>query len=449
MSSISIQLLQERYDNLYNFSRKVPSTQSGTVPWLSAFKTAFAKHGRCTFSEWSPGDVPDITFDSEKGQHSDSGMWIKTAGSSQFLIEQHIIDKINFVASDLKLDIVEIISMIDNYLIHEFLHRVQGFEDGKHRGVGAMSLPSLLKIDYEADSYAVLIQLTYYTDLNLSKIENLRQMLCRCIKSTIHQTHIFKYYAKTTDLLVPHKSLIDRELGYQFEGHRITRWASWHFQYYRVQLFNDNCPIELIQLPVMPILSFKGIYPKEPIYTRTVESFNDGLEDVAIEGDPFEIVEKSWGRAFDDDKATAFSNDGSNVFAVCVTNHRICSRSIDGLWLDEPKFDTMIQGIITGELSKTRAGMESVLRKNDFFLGYPYEGPNSGPDTGDTGSILGAIFGGSSLTQVTLDTTLAELKALSNGSIESIAQHLFYPTGLVERSISKAKAHTRSATGKM
>lgn len=138
-------------------------------------------------------------------------------------------------------------AVIDNFLIHEIVHRAQGMGDGRHRGLGSNTPEILALCDYEADASAVLIQ----TFLDCASIgttfldEATRLQAWRFyrenIRSVLGQIGIFSLMSETGRPLTNEQSLAI-PIGLR----RWERMAAWHFQDHRANSFHcTRSPLDM------------------------------------------------------------------------------------------------------------------------------------------------------------------------------------------------------------
>ena len=405
--NVTVSKFKERFEELYRFSKQLE--QGSSLPWLAAFKYVFHEHANCTFAMWE-GDEGLIN---SYGVRSNTGLDIETDGDPRIRFEQHLLDKFNHVVDDLGLAKQEVDDLVDNFLIHELLHRAQGFKDGGHRLVPTVSPPGLLRIDFEADSYAVLVQISRLLTLDSSQGITLRGIYQRCIKSVIHQTHVFKYYRHNKPY-ISHKELIDKKsidkaiknTGTKgFDGSYIARWAAWHFQYFRCELFNQHAPLDLIQLNVMPIVNLKGVYAGRRVHDG---SWHDADEESVHEN-----------------KSVAYKSEHSNVLVICVNNYRFSQRSRPQS-VPYEAFNALVTGIVTGELAKTKEGIKFILTNNENFIGKPYN-PNGGGPPPDDGFSVGyaSLDSAANEEPATFSMSLERLNEITDGDRSRILDLVF------------------------
>lgn len=189
----------------------------------------------------------------------------------------------------------ELYGAIDNFIVHEIVHRAQGMGDGNHRGLSAVAPNVLAELDYEADASAVLILFTMdmiegWTDDNFRRVaENSRKKwahYAEVIRTTLSQIHIFSLMDQGDQPICP-----DSAAQMNMYVRRWERICIWHMQYHRAAVFEHSRPISDLQLLHRPVIGFRNqnrafnqrkLVEAWPSIERQDPKFDTGRPTVAI-----------------------------------------------------------------------------------------------------------------------------------------------------------------------
>jgi hypothetical protein len=181
------------------------------------------------------------------------------SGGKLLLLSQRFLDAANRLATERRLSARQTAWMIDNFLIHEFLHEAQGMGGGRHSDLRLHSPQTLLAIDYQADAAAVVIQvaLAWYEPAQFGfKSAGLKTdhwtLYEEGVLSVIHQIDIFTYLGEEN---------LNRQEAVKLRTsvERVQRIATWHFQAHRLRLFNRGLGLADFQILLQPTLDFRNL----------------------------------------------------------------------------------------------------------------------------------------------------------------------------------------------
>ncbi len=180
------EIIQDRLSRIVSLARKIP--KSHPVPIVKWFGRELGYNG----------SLFDVSYDQDL-RPREGRLDIDASNTScNILMSYGLLDLfLNFKEHFSEKYLCE---AIDNFIVHEIVHRAQGMGDGNHRGLSAVAPNVLAELDYEADSSAALILFTLaviegWEDKNFRRIaENGRDkwaLYAEIIRTTLSQIHIF------------------------------------------------------------------------------------------------------------------------------------------------------------------------------------------------------------------------------------------------------------------
>lgn len=193
----------------------------------------------------------------------EASLIISDATKNIFYFDDSTIDLIVNIQRQLKLTHDELCMAIDNFIVHEIMHKAQFMAEGNHSGLRDAAPNVLAEIDYEADAYAVLIlacisMLKKRREDNKIRIGNLERwtLYFNIVRSTLHQIHIFSLMEENENGRTP----ISQD-AYEKKNISLERWGricAWHMQYHRATKFNISRPFADMQLLFKPHIGFRN-----------------------------------------------------------------------------------------------------------------------------------------------------------------------------------------------
>lgn len=192
---------------------------------------------------------------------SQSGrMQIIRGGLSEFRISNEFCQMLRGLANGLNPEGHRFNDAIDNFLIHELVHWGQGFAEEGHSGLSSRARRIVDSIDYQADAWAVLIHFSL-ANLAPSKFgaenENPWRLYARLIHAVLYQMHLFRLIDESKGPPIELRSALETREA-RMDIYSLGRVASWHYQFHRAEMFNQEFEIGDFQLLVRPELSFRN-----------------------------------------------------------------------------------------------------------------------------------------------------------------------------------------------
>ena len=234
MSTSIVLLIQERLRRIVELAPDLEATNVGVVSWFQREMTGPLQNLRLVDRPSTVGGSGRVDIASTNG---DANATLALSAEMLALLD-------NFFAQSPGADTE---TVIDNFLIHEIVHRAQGMGDGRHRGLGASTPEILALCDYEADASAVLIQ-TFLDCASMGTTfldEATRLQVWRFyrtnIRSVLGQIGIFSLMSETGS-----PQTQDQARSTPIDLRRWERMAAWHFQDHRANAFHrTRSPLEM------------------------------------------------------------------------------------------------------------------------------------------------------------------------------------------------------------
>ena len=146
LASNIIPRVQQRLDTLVIRIRGVDEEAANFGPLL------FLKH------EFDKGSLRGLVVLRDKNARQDMQYRLDQA-QRQLILSDRLLSTISILSKERKLNPRRIDWLIDNFLIHEFLHMAQGMSGNRHSDLRIQSPKVLLAIDYQADAAAIVISM--------------------------------------------------------------------------------------------------------------------------------------------------------------------------------------------------------------------------------------------------------------------------------------------------
>jgi hypothetical protein len=160
----------------------------------------------------------------------------------------------------LHLDDMQFTDAIDNFLIHELVHRGQGFAEEGHSGLAQRARRVVGALDYQADAWAVLIHFSLaniapkaFTSVGQARWD----LYARLLRAVLFQTYLFRLMEEVEGDEPRLRSPQDARDS-QMDVYSLERVASWHYQFHRAKMFNRCVEVGDFQLLVRPELAFRN-----------------------------------------------------------------------------------------------------------------------------------------------------------------------------------------------
>lgn len=178
-------LFKDRLELLCAIAQQLPAQCQ--LPWLAFIR-------RLVESELPNIRVP-VDEAPEVGVGRSGRIEILRGNPSKFRISDQFCQLLLHLKTQLKLDAQHFNDVIDNFILHELVHRGQGFEEGGHRGLAQRAARVLDSLDYQADAWAVLIHFSL-ANIAPEKFGAIGQsrwnLYARLIRAVLYQMYLFR-----------------------------------------------------------------------------------------------------------------------------------------------------------------------------------------------------------------------------------------------------------------
>ncbi|WP_417441331.1 hypothetical protein [Idiomarina sp.] len=336
--------IKERAKIISNFGRKIPNEfVIGVVAWFG--------HELKTSLNGFHYDVSDEPSSGGSGRIDIRGQQV--GSPARLLLSNEMRQMFVHMANEGKLDQDELIETVDNFIVHEIVHRCQGMGEQNHRGLSTLAPNILHEIDYEADASAVIIIFV----LRLLELQERKALpihvnetwpiYSKLIKGVIYQMQLFNLLEEGAG------SQDNRLLTNEEVKHRVisfTRWERlcvWHFQYHRALCFNQRSYIRDFQILFKPAISFRNQY----------EASNNFL-DADWPDNEFEFVEKE--RMKNTRHLSMFCLSSINCWGI--RQHAHASPPIDQAL-------ALFSGLFTADVAESEKFFLPIFHKHGFLIG--------------------------------------------------------------------------------
>jgi hypothetical protein len=251
--SVLKRLIAERVEDITKLAQRIPSPHPiGIVRW---FAHELSPTGALASFHYDLVDKP------VQGRLNIQG----TVGNSRILLSDDMLDLFANFKQEMGGNDEYLKAAIENFVVHEIVHRAQGMGEGNHRTLSAVGPNVLAALDYEADACAVLIlstmRLVEFLEgvSNLDTINNAQtstliwRAYAAAILSTLFQIHTFSLMG-ADERPITKVAFADKSIG-------VPRWeriCAWHMQYHRARNFNIALPLADFQILFKPVIGFRN-----------------------------------------------------------------------------------------------------------------------------------------------------------------------------------------------
>lgn len=350
-----VEMVKDRVETIERLSRHIPDKYPiGVVEWFGR-EIKGPLNGLLFDSIQHPADGGSARVDI-RGQTHESG--------ATLLLSELMLSMFINLANECYLDEGELYATIDNFLIHEIVHRCQGMGEQEHRGLSLLAPNILHENDYEADASAILIQ--YHLKLlELQERGELRNVMfllwktyAELIKSTIFQIHLFTLYDEKQKKIINNEGARSTIVSFN----RWERMCIWHFQYHRSLVFNSALSLGDFQILFRPAISLRNQYIASNEY---LNSLWPKREWTVVPEDRMEITK------------------GLDMFCLSSINRWGLRQHARWNPRAQDQVESLFLGIFTADTTLSESFFRPLFNEKKFLVGDLTLDPNgTGPDGG-------------------------------------------------------------------
>lgn len=222
------------------------------LPWLAFLRDLLANI--------LPDIITPIGKQPEVRKGQSGRMQIIRGNPSEFRVSDSFCQMLLALKQTLALRSSQLDDAVDNFLIHELVHRGQGFAEEGHSGLSNRARRIVDSLDYQADAWAVLIHfsLAVLAPTRFHAENQQRwKLYSRLIHAVLYQMHVFRLIDETNATTPKLRSAMEAREA-RMDIYSLSRVSSWHYQFHRAEMFNHTFEIGDFQLLVRPELSFRN-----------------------------------------------------------------------------------------------------------------------------------------------------------------------------------------------